>query len=75
MHPQNLMVLTWLKSGRELTPLDALNTFGCFRLSARIYDLRKDGWPIECERRAVTNDKVIGVYRMTTEESQWPNEL
>lgn len=29
----------YLLSGHRLTPIDALNMFGCFRLSARIYDL------------------------------------
>lgn len=35
-----------LESGERLTPLDALNRFGCFRLGARIYDLKKEGLPI-----------------------------
>lgn len=38
---QEKKILTWLSSGRTLTPIQALIMFGCFRLSARIYDLRK----------------------------------
>jgi hypothetical protein len=30
-----------------LTPIDALNRLGCFRLAARIAELRADGWVIE----------------------------
>lgn len=29
-----------LESGRGITPLDALNLYGCFRLGARIWELR-----------------------------------
>ena len=37
---------TALESGERLTPLDALDRFGCFRLGARIFELRRDGLPI-----------------------------
>lgn len=37
-----------LLKGKTITPIDALNMCGCFRLSARIYDLRhNEGLPIE----------------------------
>jgi biotin operon repressor len=36
-------ILTHLQNGRSLTPLEALNEFGCFRLAAHIESLRKDG--------------------------------
>ncbi len=29
-----------LESGKTITPVQALSQYGCFRLSARIYDLR-----------------------------------
>lgn len=32
-----------------LTAIEALNLFGCFRLSARIYDLRQSGFEVESE--------------------------
>jgi hypothetical protein len=40
---QNEMILAYLKKGKSITPLDALNKFHCFRLAARISDLRNDG--------------------------------
>ena len=40
---QNQKILDYLKSGKTLTPLVALEKFGCFRLSARIYNLREQG--------------------------------
>lgn len=36
-------ILQALKDGEILTPLDALDRFGCFRLGARIKDLRQLG--------------------------------
>jgi hypothetical protein len=31
-----------LLSGRSITPIDALNLYGCFRLGAIIFELRKE---------------------------------
>ena len=44
---QASMVREHLLSGKTLTPLEALADFRCYRLSAVIYDLRKEGLPIE----------------------------
>lgn len=75
METQSRMILEWLKDGLKLTPLDALHAFGCFRLSARIYDLKQAGWPIQCERVTLENEKVVAEYSMTTNRSEWPNEF
>ena len=40
---QNQRILEYLKSGKTITPLTALKKFGCFRLSARIFNLREQG--------------------------------
>lgn len=32
-----------LKSGKPITPIEALNLYGCFRLGARIWDLKSKG--------------------------------
>lgn len=37
---QNAAIKAALLNGEIITPLDALNRFNCFRLSARIYDIR-----------------------------------
>lgn len=44
---QTEMIRAHLQSGRDLTPIDALNDYGCFRLAARIKELRNQGLPIE----------------------------
>ena len=36
-----------LELGQSITPLDAMQWFGCSRLAARIKDLRRDGMDIE----------------------------
>lgn len=47
---QNKQIKAYLESGRSITPLDALNLFDSFRLSARIFDLRNDyGMDIKSE--------------------------
>ena len=46
---QNEAILRALLAGRALTPLDALREFGVFRLGARIWDLKRAGYPIETE--------------------------
>ena len=62
MKTQNQKILTYLKSGRPLTPMTALNKFGCFRLAARIADLRKDGHTIFTES-VTRNKKTFASYR------------
>jgi hypothetical protein len=69
---QNQQVLSYLKTGKVLTPIQALDMFGCFRLSARIYELKDKGWPIMCERKAVESGKVVGHYSMTQDKLWWP---
>jgi len=44
---QTEMIRTHLENGRDITPLEALDQYGCFRLAARIDELRKAGLDIE----------------------------
>lgn len=39
-------VLSWLKKGNTITSWEAFERFGATRLSAIIFDLRKDGYKI-----------------------------
>ena len=43
---QNKLILDHLEKGASITPIDALNNFGCFRLAAVIHVLKKDGMNI-----------------------------
>jgi len=58
-------IALYLESGHELTPLEALELFGCFRLAARIKDLRARGLPIETLDRE-RNGKRYAAYRLRT---------
>lgn len=61
---QNAMILSWLKRGRSLTPLDALERFGCFRLGARVHDLRNDGHPIKRTMIETRSGKRVAKYSL-----------
>jgi hypothetical protein len=52
-----------LESGRTLTPIAALNLFGCFRLAARILDLREAGLDVHM-RMVMNNDKRYAEYSL-----------
>lgn len=47
MITQKELILKYLQDGNKITPLEALNKFGCFRLGAVIFTLKQDGWDIE----------------------------
>lgn len=62
METQNTLIRNYLENGNSITPLDALILFGCFRLSARIYDLKRQGMVIQ--RNMITsNGKTFASYR------------
>ena len=46
---QKKMIFDYLKKYGSITPAEALDMFGCMRLSARIYELRADGCDIVAE--------------------------
>lgn len=58
---QTALIKGWLLNGYSITQLDALNMFGCFRLSARIANLREQGLDIVTDMVNV-NDKRIAKY-------------
>lgn len=47
---QKTQILRHMLAGRSITPLEALRLYGCFRLGARIADLRRDGHPVVSEK-------------------------
>jgi hypothetical protein len=59
---QNQQIANYLQKGRKLTAIDALNKFGCFRLAARIADLRNDGMNIKTTIVKLKNKKQIAQY-------------
>ena len=63
INAQNNQILKYLQTGKSLTPMDALKRFGCFRLGARIYDLRRDGHSIMSQMVEV-GDKRVARYTL-----------
>jgi hypothetical protein len=61
---QTQRILIYLQSGKQLTPIDALKKFGCFRLAARIADLRKDGHTI-WTNYITENNKTYAAYKLS----------
>jgi hypothetical protein len=53
-----------MKMGRAITPLEALNMYGCFRLSAVIYDLKKEGYNIQSKMVDNQNGKKFAQYTL-----------
>ena len=62
-------ILTYLQSGRSLTPLEALDLFGCMRLGARIWELKGEGYPIE-SRTLDVGGKYVASYSLKQEVYQ-----
>ena len=59
---QTKQIADYLNKGKKLTPIDALNKFGCFRLAARIADLRNEGMNIVTKTIKLENKKQIAQY-------------
>jgi hypothetical protein len=61
---QENLILDHLKSGRSITPLDALNLYKCFRLGGRIFDLRKQGHKIVREMVKTSGGATVASYSL-----------
>lgn len=70
MATQNEQIRKYLEAGNTLTPLEALNLFGCFRLATRIFELKKQGLNIltDIVKDAATG-KRYAKYRLNQEGS------
>lgn len=62
-------IFNYLNQGNSISPLEALEKFGCFRLSGRIYDLRQQGYNIQMTM-VKNNGKRFASYRLIRQEKQ-----
>lgn len=60
------MILEYLQKFGEITQLEAFSAIGCFRLAARISDLREDGYNISTEM--TKGKKSYAIYRLEVED-------
>lgn len=61
---QNQKIANYLNKGKSLTPIQALNKFNCFRLAARISDLRNDGMLIKTKIITVKKGVNVASYSL-----------
>jgi hypothetical protein len=61
---QTNRILNHLKQGKKLTPLQALQKFDCFRLAARINEIRAAGKRIKTDT-ITRNGKKIAQYSLS----------
>lgn len=64
---QTEQILARLRTGRSITPIDALREYGCFRLGARVYDLKQDGHNIVSELVEISPGKRVASYTLVTQ--------
>jgi hypothetical protein len=57
------MIMKYLATGKPLTAIQALNKFGCFRLAARIHEMRKEGIAVT-EKSINKNGKRFSQYQI-----------
>lgn len=69
MESQNKRILNYLKRGQRITPMDALELFGCFRLAARVHDLRNEGHNIAKQIIELSNGVNVAEYYMESSSS------
>ena len=63
-------ILHHLETVGPLTPLDALNLFGCFRLTSRIWDLKQLGHEIHTGTKSLPNGKSVAIYSLVKKAQQ-----
>lgn len=59
---QKAKILAYMIEGNSITPIDALNKFGSFRLGARIAELRAEGHQIESKWVITNTGKRVKSY-------------
>ncbi len=64
MKSQNEKIRRHLTMGRKITPLQALKMYGCFRLSARIHDLKQKGLRIVSKIVTTKTGKHVAQYSL-----------
>ena len=56
MISQNKMILGWMSDGNSITAIEALEKFRCFRLAARINDLKNKKIKIKKDMIKINNN-------------------
>ena len=60
-------ILSGMRRGKHYTPFTALKEIGCFRLAARIAELRSEGHSISVQRVDVGHNRLVASYSLISE--------
>lgn len=64
-----VLIMEHLRANGYITPMDALG-FGCYRLSARIHELRRNGHNIITEKKDAEGNPVnYAIYRLKEDKT------
>lgn len=67
--PHKTLILEHLKRYGSITQKETAERYNCYRLAARIKDLRDEGWPIITEQKDRDGNPVpYAIYRMKKED-------
>lgn len=64
MKTQNQKIEQLLRKGQSITALQALRKFNCFRLAARISDLKNNGMLIKTDKVRIKKGTSIARYSL-----------
>jgi hypothetical protein len=56
------LILSHLIENKSITPIDALNLYGCFRLAARIHELKQAGHKIDAKPWTTPGGAIVSKY-------------
>lgn len=65
---QTDQIIDFMLAGNKITAIIALNLFQCFRLAARIADIKKRGYDVMTTFETTENGKRYAVYTIEKEK-------
>ena len=64
MKTQTQNIIEYMQQGNAITPIEALNKFGCLRLGARIFDIKRLGYDVITHIKDVSDHKHVAEYSL-----------
>lgn len=72
---QKEYILDHLRRGQHITSLEALRSYGCLRLGARIWDLQQDGHDIKSAMVRTHDGAMVAEYWLVLRPTQTRMDL
>lgn len=64
-YSQNQRILGYMRLNGSITPLEAIRRFQCYRLGARIYELKRAGYSITARKVKSKTGKFFSRYSLS----------